>query len=91
MPKIQLVRNVPKEVRKIDAAALDVISVTRVVRSGLSYDLVCATCHEVIRGDVRTDRSPLYNRERIAAHLAVCSGRRKRWWERVRGRVLRAG
>jgi len=61
---------------------LDVMRATRVVRSGLSYDIVCAVCSEVVRRDVRTQRAPFYNRERIEAHLAICSGPKK-WWNKV--------
>ena len=64
---------------------LDVVDATRVVRSGLSYDIVCAVCGDLVRRDVRTPRAPLYNRERIEAHVAVCSGPKpwKKWWNKV--------
>jgi len=65
------------------SVALDVIQATKVVRSGLSYDMLCAVCGEMIREDVRTRRAPYYNRERIAAHVAVCVGPRKQWWRRM--------
>jgi hypothetical protein len=69
------------QISRIDCQ-LDVVRATRVVRSGLSYDILCAGCGELVRRDVRTQRAPLYNRERIEAHLAICSGP-KRWWIRV--------
>jgi hypothetical protein len=69
------------QISRIDCQ-LDVVRATRVVRSGLSYDIRCAVCGELVRRDVRTLRAPLYNRERIEAHLAICPGP-KRWWNRV--------
>jgi hypothetical protein len=69
------------QISRIDCQ-LDVMRATRVVRSGLSYDIVCAECGELVRRDVRTQRAPLYNRERIEAHLSVCTGPKK-WWNKV--------
>jgi hypothetical protein len=69
-------------VSQIDSQ-LDVISITRVVPSGLSYDIVCAACGDVVRKDVRTPRAPLYDRPRIEAHVAVCAGPKKKWWKKV--------
>lgn len=71
--------DVVSEISPIDCE-LDVMRATRVVRSGLSYDIVCAVCGALIRQDVRTGRAPLYYRERIEAHLAICGGP-KRWWQ----------
>jgi hypothetical protein len=62
---------------------LDVMRATRVVRSGLSYDIQCAACGRVVRRDVRTERAPLYNRKRIEDHLMVCTGQFPKWWERL--------
>ena len=58
------------QISRIDSQ-LDVLGATRVVRSGLSYDIVCAVCAQLIRSDVRTQRAPLYNRDRIEAHLGL--------------------
>jgi hypothetical protein len=64
---------------------LDVVSATRLVPSGLSYDIVCAQCGDLVRRDVRTERAPLYNRQRIEAHLAVCTGPKtwKKLWHKI--------
>ncbi len=69
------------QVSQVDCQ-LDVVRATRVVRSGLSYDIVCAVCDELVCRDVRTVSAPLYNRGRIEAHLAVCPGP-KRWWSKI--------
>jgi hypothetical protein len=64
---------------------LDLLAATRIVPSGLSYDMVCAVCGDLVRKDVRTERAPLYHRRRIEAHLAVCSGPEtwKKWCRKV--------
>ena len=76
--------DVLNHVSQVDSQ-LDVVGMTRVVPSGLSYDIVCAACGDVVRRDVRTQRAPLYNRPRIEAHLAVCPGPKKRkiWWNKI--------
>ena len=60
--------------------------VTRVVRSGLSYNLLCSRCEEIIRHDVRTERAAFHNVRRVTGHLEVCSGIKKTWWRKVLAR-----
>ncbi|MBS1820937.1 MAG: hypothetical protein JST61_03000 [Acidobacteria bacterium] len=66
---------------------LDVMAATRLVPSGLSHDMVCAVCGDLLRRDVRTRQAPLYNREKIEAHLAVCPG--PKTWKRRLHRIFR--
>jgi hypothetical protein len=67
----------------VSEAPVDLSAVTKLVKSGLSFDLLCQRCNEIIRRDVRTERAAFYNAKRVTEHLGVCSGPKKRWWRRL--------